>query len=164
MDARRVLFQSPDERGGYCDLGEAARRLSLNLYRFNPLTSGAGTATPPSSFLCFARLSTFQSPDERGRVLRPPRTRKLARQLARVFNPLTSGAGTATSSLSAVSGRATSMFQSPDERGGYCDLLGMLGLGGLRTYEFQSPDERGRVLRQQCGGLVVALLGHVSIP
>ncbi len=37
------------------------------------------------------------------------------------FNPLTSGAGTATSLLIADLGGAIPSFQSPDERGGYCD-------------------------------------------
>ena len=38
-------FQSPDERGGYCDLPKGKTRTRVWNRGFNPLTSGAGTAT-----------------------------------------------------------------------------------------------------------------------
>ncbi len=40
----RALFQSPDERGGYCDQINAVAKATAR-EGFNPLTSGAGTAT-----------------------------------------------------------------------------------------------------------------------
>ena len=59
-------FQSPDERGGYCDTGRPHRPDPSMMRGFNPLTSGAGTATSPVwSRLSNARI-LFQSPDERG--------------------------------------------------------------------------------------------------
>ena len=38
------------------------------------------------------------------------------------FNPLTSGAGTATRTIVTQTEPWKPLFQSPDERGGYCDM------------------------------------------
>ncbi len=84
--------------------------------RFNPLTSGAGTATRTQSIPCSSAPS-------------------------RCFNPLTSGAGTATRATTHGE-RPCSKFQSPDERGGYCDYERGIA-DGLIAVLFQSPDERG---------------------
>ena len=89
-------FQSPDERGGYCDYDEEVTLRYGSMEGFNPLTSGAGTATSTT-------FSLWRS------------------QWWRRFNPLTSGAGTATRVLHATRW-SEALFQSPDERGGYCDM------------------------------------------
>ncbi len=43
-ETNQIKFQSPDERGGYCDNCRVAGVTAL-VACFNPLTSGAGTAT-----------------------------------------------------------------------------------------------------------------------
>ncbi len=71
MENKSTLFQSPDERGGYCDAPRWTEESATIRKGFNPLTSGAGTAT------LRACLHAILGDDA-------------------CFNPLTSGAGTAT--------------------------------------------------------------------
>ena len=109
------MFQSPDERGGYCDRGSKPQREAAGYLatRFNPLTSGAGTAT---LIMWFSDIQLGKS------------------------------------------------FQSPDERGGYCDLV-TLRFGGYRADSgFQSPDERGGYCDYSIGTLRIRTMGEVSIP
>ena len=63
----------------------------------------------------------FQSPDERGRVLRPPIISATSLTLRKVFNPLTSGAGTATFAAALAMDSDPRGFNPLTSGAGYCD-------------------------------------------
>ena len=88
----------------------------------------------------------FQSPDERGRVLRLCALSRSPDLVCWSFNPLTSGAGTATREKLNWRLKPKSSFNPLTSGGGYCDLPSWPAFRN-QIPGFQSPDERGGVLR-----------------
>ena len=125
LDARGDLpeFQSPVEWGGYCNRRQLPRRRARVAARFNPLSSGAVTATSVMTRRTLVPQVRVSIPCRVGRLLQP-RSPAACRTCGRAgFNPLSSGAVTATIGIApSANVNPEGEFQSPVEWGGYCNF------------------------------------------
>ncbi len=117
-----VLFQSPDQWGGYCGLLEAGDAHSFSEWAdgFNPLTNGADiVGRPADPQEAGLTPHEFQSPDQWGGYCGRPLGHVRVKRPER-FNPLTNGADIVGPEGRLWVARRKRRFQSPDQWGGYC--------------------------------------------
>ena len=109
---------------------------------FNPLLSGADTATSTSTDKATSNGASFQSPVEWGGYCNPAEWMTAARESGLFQSPVEWGGYCNATGANYAQNLADALFQSPVEWGGYCNLA-VNWDGRNQDPVFQSPVEWG---------------------
>ncbi len=133
------MFQSPPDRGSFCDSRPRTRGVIAD-FGFSPLLIGDRSATTTQGPSAASAVIGFQSPPDRGSFCD---STDIARQITRDRATFQSppDRGSFCDARRDAASKPIAVFQSPPDRGSFCDT----GYRGRdrRLSMFQSPPDRG---------------------